>query len=40
MCSGFELETNIYLNKEFTFFVNPTYTVLTYDDNLTYQGMH
>jgi len=31
-------ETNIYLNKEFTFFVNPTYTVLTYDDNLTYQG--
>jgi len=35
---GFELETNLYLNKEFTFFVNPTYTVLTYDENLTYQG--
>jgi iron complex outermembrane receptor protein len=36
--SGFELETNIYLNKDFTFFFNPTYMVLTYDDNLTYQG--
>jgi len=35
---GFELETNLYLNKDITFFVNPTYTVLTYDDNLTYQG--
>ncbi len=35
---GFEMETNIYLGKAFTLFVNPTYTVLTYDDNLTYQG--
>jgi iron complex outermembrane recepter protein len=35
---GFELETNVYLNKDITFFINPTYTVLTYDDNLTYQG--
>jgi len=35
---GFELETNIYINKDTTFFVNPSYTILTYDENLTYQG--
>jgi iron complex outermembrane receptor protein len=35
---GFELETNLYLTRDLTFFVNPTYTVLTYDENLTYQG--
>jgi len=35
---GLELETNLYFNKNLTFFFNPTYTVLTYDDDLTYQG--
>jgi len=35
---GFELETNFYLYKNLTFFVNPAHTVLTYDDDLTYQG--
>ncbi|MBU3948778.1 MAG: TonB-dependent receptor [Proteobacteria bacterium] len=35
---GFELETNIYFNKNLTFFLNPGHTVLTYDKNLTYQG--
>ena len=35
---GFELETNFYLNKNFTLFINPSHTVLTYDDDLTYQG--
>ncbi|MGD9506084.1 MAG: TonB-dependent receptor, partial [Syntrophobacteraceae bacterium] len=35
---GVELETNIYLGEYLTFFFNPTYTDLTYDDDLTYQG--
>jgi iron complex outermembrane receptor protein len=35
---GVEVETNIHFNKDITFFFNPTYTLLTYDDNLTYQG--
>jgi iron complex outermembrane receptor protein len=35
---GAELETNIYLGEYLTFFFNPTYTDLTYDDDLTYQG--
>lgn len=35
---GIDLETNIYLHDNLTLFVNPTYTVLQYDDDLTYQG--
>jgi iron complex outermembrane receptor protein len=34
---GFELETNFFLTDMFTVFVNPSYTSLTYDDDLTYQ---
>lgn len=35
---GVELETNIFLGDHVTFFFNPTYTSLTYDDDLTYAG--
>ncbi len=35
---GVDLETNVFLGKSWTFFFNPCYTVLTYDDDLTYQG--
>jgi iron complex outermembrane receptor protein len=35
---GFEFETNVYMNDYLTFFFNPAYTHLTYDDDLTYQG--
>jgi iron complex outermembrane receptor protein len=35
---GVELETNFFLGDYLTFFFNPTYTSLTYDDNLTYAG--
>lgn len=35
---GVEVETNIHITDNITFFVNPTYSILTYDDNLTYQG--
>ncbi len=35
---GFEIESNFYLTDDLTLFVNPTYTKLTYDDDLTYQG--
>ncbi|MFN2354826.1 MAG: TonB-dependent receptor [Desulfopila sp.] len=35
---GLDLETNFFLSDNFTLFVNPTYTVLEYDDDLTYQG--
>ena len=35
---GFELESNLYFNKNLTFFLNPTYMVMTYDKDLTYQG--
>lgn len=35
---GFEIETNFYVNDNITLFVNPTYTSLTYDGDLTYQG--
>ncbi|NCC84708.1 MAG: TonB-dependent receptor [Clostridia bacterium] len=33
---GFEIESNFYLTDDLTLFVNPTYTKLTYDDDLTY----
>ena len=35
---GLDLEMNAYLGKEITLFVNPTFTVLTYDEDLTYAG--
>ncbi len=35
---GFELDTNIFLNDMFTVFINPSYTSLTYDKDLAYQG--
>ncbi len=35
---GVELRTNVYLNKHFTFFLNPTWMRLTYDEDLTFQG--
>jgi iron complex outermembrane receptor protein len=35
---GVEVEANIYATKDLTAFVNPSYTRLTYDDDLTYQG--
>jgi iron complex outermembrane receptor protein len=35
---GLELESNFYVNNNLTCFFNPTYTVLTYDKDLTYQG--
>ncbi len=36
---GVELVTNLYINDNLTCFINPTYNVLTYDDDLTYQGV-
>jgi iron complex outermembrane receptor protein len=35
---GFELETNFFVSDAVTFFINPTYTHLTYDNDLTYAG--
>lgn len=35
---GLDLGTNFFLTPEITLFFNPTYTALTYDGNLTYQG--
>lgn len=35
---GLEVEGNFYLTQSVTLFVNPTYTRLTYDDDLSYQG--
>ncbi|BBO82285.1 TonB-dependent receptor [Desulfosarcina ovata] len=35
---GVELETNFFLGDHVTFFFNPTYTSLTYDEDLTYAG--
>jgi len=35
---GFEVETNVYLSDSLTFFLNPTYTSLTYDKDLTFSG--
>ncbi|MDM7203033.1 MAG: TonB-dependent receptor, partial [Thermodesulfobacteriaceae bacterium] len=35
---GFELGTNVFLSDWFTFYINPTYTHLTYDGNITYSG--
>ncbi|MBF0232459.1 MAG: TonB-dependent receptor [Desulfamplus sp.] len=35
---GVDLETNLFLTSDISLFFNPTYTVLTYDRDLTYQG--
>ncbi len=35
---GLEVESNFYLTETLTLFVNPTYTKLKYDDDLSYQG--
>ncbi len=35
---GVELEANFFFGEHLTFFLNPTYTILTYDDDLTYAG--
>ncbi len=35
---GLDLETNFFLGNHATLFVNPTYTVLEYDEDLTFQG--
>lgn len=35
---GVDLETNIFLTSDISLFFNPTYTILTYDENLEYQG--
>lgn len=35
---GFELENNVFVTEALTAFVNPSYTVLTYDDDIVYQG--
>ncbi|MFZ5758861.1 MAG: TonB-dependent receptor [Thermodesulfobacteriota bacterium] len=35
---GAELELNLWLSDSFSFFVNPSYTSLTYDEDLTFAG--
>ncbi|WP_035257818.1 TonB-dependent receptor [Desulfatirhabdium butyrativorans] len=35
---GLDVETNVFLGKSWTIFFNPCYSVLSYDDDLTYQG--
>lgn len=35
---GLEVEANAFITDHVTLFVNPTYCILTYDDDLTYQG--
>ncbi len=35
---GVDLELNFFLRDNFVFFINPTYTHLTYDENISYQG--
>ncbi|OQX13196.1 MAG: TonB-dependent receptor [Desulfobulbaceae bacterium A2] len=35
---GLDLEMNGYLRKDLTIFVNPSYTVMTYDEDLRYAG--
>lgn len=35
---GLDVETNIFLMKNLTLFINPTFTVLEYDEDITYQG--
>jgi iron complex outermembrane receptor protein len=35
---GADLELNLFLKENMTFFMNPTYTRLTYDQDISYQG--
>lgn len=35
---GLDLEINTYLRKDLTFFVNPSYTAMTYDEDLSFAG--
>ncbi|MEZ0329271.1 MAG: TonB-dependent receptor [Dissulfuribacterales bacterium] len=35
---GLEIPANVYLSEYLTFFINPTCTWLTYDDDITYMG--
>jgi iron complex outermembrane receptor protein len=35
---GIEIESNFLINDHLNFFLNPSYTALTYDDDLTFQG--
>ncbi len=35
---GLDVETNLFLMKNLTLFINPTLTFLTYDEDITYQG--
>jgi iron complex outermembrane receptor protein len=35
---GLEVETNFFVNENITMFFNPTYTSLTYDDDLSFAG--
>jgi iron complex outermembrane receptor protein len=35
---GFELGTNVFISDWLTFYVNPSYTYLTYDGDITYSG--
>uniref|UniRef100_UPI004056FB0F TonB-dependent receptor n=2 Tax=Candidatus Electrothrix sp. TaxID=2170559 RepID=UPI004056FB0F len=35
---GLDMEMNAYLNDELTLFLNPTYTTMSYDNDLTYAG--
>ncbi|MBN2653489.1 MAG: TonB-dependent receptor [Nitrospirae bacterium] len=35
---GIEIETNLFIDKNLTIFFNPTYSVMQYDQDLTYQG--
>ncbi len=34
---GLEVETTAFITDHITLFVNPTYCILTYDDDLTYR---
>jgi iron complex outermembrane receptor protein len=34
-----EIETSFFVNEHLNFFLNPTYAVLAYDDDLTFQGV-
>jgi iron complex outermembrane receptor protein len=36
---GMEIEASFFINEHLNFFLNPTYAVLAYDDDLTFQGV-
>lgn len=37
---GLDLESNFYLHDNLTLFINPTYAILEYDEDITYQGQN